>query len=337
MDFTVIRKRSEYITLIKSFFIENGYLEVDTPILTPSVIPENSIELFETKYINPIDSIEKIYFLIPSPEIWMKKLLAEGSGNIFQVSKSFRNGEQTNRHHNPEFTMLEWYTVNSDYIDSIDITEKLIRYILLKKNKKLLLTFGNTLIDFSPPFKRLSMKEAFKLYAGINLDILTDFAEGDKNINTVLRENKFDISSRHIESLSWETKFNILFLALVEPLLPKERPVILFDYPAKIPTLAQISRDPKYSERWELYLAGMETANCYTEERNPDTILSFFRNEEQKGKSRYPKRLTDWNFPSIFKNNFPKCSGVALGIDRLLMVLLNKETIDGVFPQLFFK
>ncbi|MFP4180860.1 MAG: amino acid--tRNA ligase-related protein, partial [Spirochaetaceae bacterium] len=124
MDFSAVKARSRVHQRIRSFFFSKDYLEVETPILSPGVIPEAPIELFETAYFDGRGG-ERPLFMLPSPELYMKKLLAEGSGDIFQLVRSFRNGEELGPMHNPEFTMLEWYTTGADYHDSIATAEEL--------------------------------------------------------------------------------------------------------------------------------------------------------------------------------------------------------------------
>jgi lysyl-tRNA synthetase class 2 len=128
MDWEQVRKRSEITDKVRSFFKEKKYLEVDTPLLSPDLIPEPSIDIFKTEMINPFRGKCDL-FLIPSPEIWMKKLLSQGSGDIFQICKCFRNSEQSGKHHNSEFTMLEWYKTGYSYMDNIRDTEEIYKYL----------------------------------------------------------------------------------------------------------------------------------------------------------------------------------------------------------------
>ncbi|NOY08056.1 MAG: hypothetical protein GXP33_04360 [Spirochaetes bacterium] len=335
MEHEYFRKRSYYIQLIRDFFIKKDYIEVDTPVLSPFVIPESGIEVFKTSYINPVNFEQKELYLLPSPEILMKKLLASEPGNIFQIAKSFRNGEQTGSLHNPEFTMLEWYTMDFNYIDSISVIQEFLRYLLTESGRSLNVEYGNTLIDFKAPFIKMTMHDAFKDFAEIDLNTLLDPDSGEKVITKILTEKNLNFTENS-EYSTWEVKFNTLFLSLVEPKLPKNRPVILMDYPSGIPTLAKTAENPLYSERWELYISGFEIANCYTEETDYQAVERFIlRETEQKKYAAVPVQ-SDYLFSEIFKNNFPECSGVALGIERVLMILLNCKSIRGVIPFLFF-
>ena len=126
MDIELLRARSRFTQAVRAFFLERRYLEVDTPLLAPALIPEPALEVFRTEWIDPRSLSARELFLIPSPELWMKRLLARGSGNLFQICKAFRNFEALGRYHNPEFTMLEWYTVGAGYLDSADLTDELL-------------------------------------------------------------------------------------------------------------------------------------------------------------------------------------------------------------------
>ncbi len=319
----LLEKRSKIINSIRRFFIDNGYVETETPILSPFLIPESAIEVFETTYFTGENEKTPLY-LIPSPELWMKRLLAQGSGNIFQITKSFRNMDQQGKYHNPEFTMLEWYTVDHDYMDSIDVTQRLLLSVACSFKGNPILSFGGVDIDLSRPFLRLSMREAFQLYLKADLDILI---LDERQLNRLLTMQGLFFK----EESSWESRFNTLFLASVEPKLPRDRAVILYDYPARIGTLARGGKNQLYSERWELYMGGIEIANCYTEENDPAAVTRFIEEEaKKKGKARVKHRI-DYKLAG-YMEGLPLCSGVALGVDRLIMLFLDKNSINGVIP-----
>lgn len=312
----LLKKKAVLTNLVREFFTEKNYLEVDTPLLSKELIPEACLEVFKTEYIS-ISEKRKNYYLIPSPELWMKKLLAEGSGNIFQITKSFRNSEPAGRMHNPEFTMLEWYTVEKDYMYSINTMQELLEYI--KKNFELD-NKVNKLLE--KRIEIISMKKLFLNILNINLDDVQSFKIiKDKAEGLGVSISKYD---------TWESVFNKMFLNFIEPEI--NRPLVIYDYPSKISCLAK--GNGNYCERWELYINNIEIANCYTEETNKQRVQSFFRNQsalKEKSLIKYP---ADNNFIKIFDTGFPECSGVALGMERLFMVLLDIDTIDGVitFP-----
>lgn len=317
----ILRIRAAVLQAIRSFFVEHGYLEVDTPILAPSLIPESHLEVFRTRFEHPDHEPRELY-LTPSPEVWIKRLLAEGAGSLFQLGKSFRNGESLGRLHAPEFTMLEYYTVDADYLDSIGITERLFD-ALLEAVGETVATYRRSRgrppvpAALGRPFERLSVTEAFARYAG-EIDDLHATAR------------RHGIRTRSGDT--YEELFNRLFVQLVEPELPRDRAVVLYDYPAAIPTLAADKPDTPWSQRWELYLGGEEVANCYTEERDPQRIRSFFAAEGARKSRALVPHAVDHAYYRLFGENFPNCSGVAMGADRLIMVLLGEQSIKRVVP-----
>lgn len=255
----------------------------------------------------------------------MKQLLSQGSGNIFQIAKSFRNYEEISSLHSPEFTMLEWYTVGYNYIDSIKITEDLLRHI--KKQQRIKqLKYNNVSIDLDSSFEIVTMEKLFKKILNVELSALI---ADEKHMNHILDRYGLFYSP----SSTWEEKFNQLFLGYIEPNIPREHPFIIIDYPSKIKTLAKSHKNPDFVERWELYIGGVEIANCYTEEDDPEKIKKFFE-EEGKRKVLVQHRID----PEFYKHfyNFPPCSGVAMGMDRLMMIFLNKKDIRGVIPFSIF-
>ncbi len=315
-DISLLKKRARIIGETRDFFTERGYLEVETPILSPHLIPEAHLEVFSTRMVSPYSS-EREFYLTPSPEIWMKKLLAENSGSIFQITKSFRNSEQTGAHHNPEFTMLEWYTKGADYNDSVRITESLL--------ERLSSVFRCPSI--SPPFLKFSMKELFLEHTSIDIEKC-----GNKG---TLADAMEKAGYGKKESYSWEEAFNFLFVSEVEPRIPKEKPVLITDYPDQIPCLAKKSSKGPWYERWELYLGGIETVNCYTEETDRKAAEHFFREQEKLKSNSLVNHPVDKSYTDIFSAGFPECSGAALGIDRLVMAVTGAEKIQDVISFTF--
>ncbi len=319
-----LQKRAAIIGSIRSFFAAQGYLEVDTPLLAPSLIPESTLDIFSTRYRAAESSSRQLY-LIPSPELWMKRLLAENSGSIFQICKSFRNAEPASPLHNPEFTMLEWYTVGADYIQSMEILEAMVASLFQCLGLKPELEYQEKRIDCSTPFLRLSMSEAFRAALQVELcDLMEEQAMRAFAHRRGVAPGIHD---------SWEDLFHKLFLAFVEPLLPQNRAVILYDYPALLPTLARSKEGTPWAERWELYLCGVEIANCYSEEADPDRIEAFFRDQERKKRRAGTSHPSDWELVRLIRRfGFPECSGVALGVDRLLLFFLGHGSLRAIIP-----
>ena len=341
MDLELLRERASIIRDVRLFFEQRNYLETDTPLLAPDLIPESCLEVFETLLLPPIGSRlpKKPYWLIPSPEIWMKRLIAQHRTNIFQICKCFRNGESSGRWHNSEFTMLEYYTMEADYMDSLALTGELFGFLLSGMKRRS--TKGADALDgLSPPFIRLTVKEAFKRWAGF--DLYKASASPD-----AMEKEAVSLGLNPPSGLSVHELYDLIFIHTVEPQLKLERPVALVDYPAFVPCLAKKSPDGKTAERWELYARGTELANCYTEETSPGEVRRFFESERaEKEKKALVRHRVDEDYWKIFasgdtgpaenppseRKKFPACSGVAMGLDRLIMVLCGRATLDGVLP-----
>ncbi len=320
MDLDLLHFRSKTINHIRSFFSDRNYLELDTPALSPFLIPETCLEVFETKYIEPWSGNEQNLYLVPSPEVYIKQIIASHKVSVFQLSKCYRNIESVGKTHSPEFTMLEYYTIDADYHDSLCVTEELFR------------SFAKLNYDIPhyvcQKFTKLSMNEAFHLYAGFYLD--------DCKTPASLAEKAHNLSIHEPPGVSfytwnWDDLYELIFVHSVEPSLPKNRMTVITDYPSLVPCLAQ-NADDFHKQRWELYGGGLEIANCYSEETSPLQIKKFFEEEGQQKNttSRIPHPV-DSDYWKLF-TNFPKCSGVALGFDRLLMLLTKRSTIDAVIP-----
>lgn len=310
----VARFRAATLRAVRSFFDRRGYLEVDPPVLARELIPEAHIEVFRTELVDPYGSEER--FLIPSPEIWMKRLLAQGYGNIYYLGKSFRNSESTSRLHRPEFTMLEWYTVGADYLVQADLTSELLAHLCDE------LPQADGCAAVGAPGERITVAESFARYAGTGSNV---FDEAGR-VREAARALGLHVGPEESE----EDLYQRILLTFVEPRLPLDHPVYLIDYPVLVPTLARTRGS--VAERWELYLSGMEIANCYTEERDPDALAGFLAREGERKRAAivpHPPAASLLEFTGA-----PECSGVALGVDRLVMALLELRDIGGVifFP-----
>lgn len=314
MTIESMRFRSRLTSLARAFFLDRGYLETETPLLSPSLIPEACLEAFATEYVHPYRPGFPLY-LVPSPEIWMKRLIAETGASVFQICKAFRNAESVSPIHNPEFSMLEYYTVGADSRFNIGLTEELFAILATDSTPK----------EARGPFRRMTMAEAFGEFAGLDLDSLADPG--------AMRSAAVGCGLLVSSAASWEEAFNVVFLSLVEPKLPGDRPLVLDEYPSGIECLAKDLPGGAYKERWELYVSGIEVANCFTEMGEPEAVARYFSSQAEKKRSSLVPHRIDSSYPSVFAG-FPPCSGVALGFDRLAMVLLGAEDIGEVinFP-----
>lgn len=258
---------------------------------TPQRLPANAPELH-------IDAVQaEGWFLQTSPELCMKRLLAANYGPIFQICHCWRSGERGQRHL-PEYTMLEWYHPDKDYQQLMTDCEMLLQK-LIPDNK---ITYNGSTIDITPPWPRMTITEAFARYSPVSLD----------------------------EALTTD-QFDIIVSTEIEPNLPVDKPLFMLDYPLEQAALARKKlSDNSLAERVELYIGGLELANGFSELNNKQEQELRFRIEEQnrrkRGKTPYPT-------PQIFLDeldNLPEAAGIALGIDRLVMMLCNQTSIDQV-------
>ena len=314
MDLELLKQRAEIIHRVRLFFDNKNYLETDTPLLAPDLIPESCLEVFHTRRMGGPGGTDESLWLIPSPEIWMKKIIAEHRVNIYQICKCFRNGESCGHLHRPEFTMLEYYTMDASYLNSLTLTEELVSF-LCPQNP-------------APQFRRITIAEAFGRWAGFDL-----FDAAGKKGGLEAEARRLGIDP--MPGLETPALYDLIFIHTVEPMLRQEGMVALMDYPAFVPCLAQ--RNGKTTERWELYAGGIELANCFSEETDPDKVRLFFESEAHaKEKSALVRHNIDRSYWKIFQDRngraFPRCSGVALGLDRLIMYLTGKNHIDYVLP-----
>ena len=316
IDLPTARLRARLLTETRDFFSGRGFLEADTPHFAPQVIPEPTIELFATRFSNPYGEDREL-FLLPSPEYWLKKLAGEFPGTpLFQLARSFRNREQSGRLHNIEFTMLEWYRPESGYMESAKETGELILRLCGAAGVR------------APGFSFMSMEEAFRRFAGLELAPLT----ADAGLLREALERRGVVSAADD---SWNDLFQRLFITLVEPELPDDEPLFLYDYPARIACLAEEKAGTPWRERWELYWKGVELANCYTELTDAAGVRLLLEGEAVKKRrcAAVEVRIDDEYWKS-FTPPYPRSSGVALGFDRLLMLLAGKESLAEViyFP-----
>ena len=286
-----LENRAATINAVRDFFRERQYLEVETPYRIPAPAPESHIDAI------PTDG----WFLHTSPELCMKRLLAAGYPRIFQISHCWREGERGRRHIS-EFTMLEWYRAGAEYNGLMDETEALVKSVVRKVKGRSTLTYQRRRIGLSRAWPRLTVQDAYQCYSGVS-------AEGS------LADASFD--ERMVRD--------------IEPQLGYPVPTFLYDYPASRGSLARLRADnPSVAERFELYIAGMELANGFSELVNAAEQRQRFVAEEayrrSMGKRPYPtavKFLQELEY-------MPPSAGIALGVDRLVMLLQDTDSIDEV-------
>jgi len=259
----------------------------------------------------------------------MKKLLVGGCEKIFQICKCFRNKETDSELHNPEFTLIEWYRAYADYTDIMDDTEALIKELASQINGEQVIQYKGSLVDLSGEWTRLKVKDAFKKYAGIDNDVFED----EVKFMAVAGEKGYKVS----ENDSYDYVFFMIFMNEIEPFLGMDKPVILYEYPASMAALARkCPDDERYAERFELYIAGVEICNAFTELTDPVEQRSRLDEEREErikmGKDIY---AVDQSFVSALEFGMPPSGGQALGVDRLVMLLTDTPDIRDVilFPH----
>ncbi len=280
-------QRARILAEIRAFFVEQQFLEVETP----QRIPCNAPEL----YIDPIPSAD--HSLQTSPELCMKRLLAAGYPRIFQLCHCWRSSERGEKHL-PEFTMLEWYRSHSDYNELMLDCEGFIRHLAPTEE----IIYQGQRIDVTGGFERLTLEQAFSRYAPIALQ-------------------------QAIEDDCFEEHYS----EHIEPQLGITKPTIIYDFPTSMAALARIKDDdPHHAERFELYIAGVEIANAFSELSDPDEQRQRFSAEEQQRRD-LGKPATALPEPFLAElAAMPPSAGIALGIDRLIMLLTDANTIDQV-------
>lgn len=339
-------QRSKIMQKIRDFFAERGFLDVETPLLVNLPGMEPYLDVFKTEFVGlPSEGKlpeKKDLYLITSPEYALKKLLVAGFEKIFQLGKCFRNKETNGSRHNPEFTMIEWYRAYANYTETMKDTEELV-YELVKfvsggsvlriRNPESGIKEGldhqndELRIDVKPPWIRLKVKDAFKKFAGVDYP---DFEDTEK-LRLVAQQKGYNVAAE----TSYDDLFFLIFMNEIEPKLGFDKPVILYEYPVSMASLSKkCDDDPRYSERFEAYIAGMELCNAFSDLTDPDEQLARLQAEhaerQKLGKEDY---AVDQSFIRALQFGMPPCSGNALGVDRLVMLLTDSQSIEDV---LFF-
>jgi len=308
------------LRFVEEFLQQNNYQKIDLPVLSPALIPESYLEVFETefKYLN---KKEKMY-LIPSPELFLKRLLAYGVGNCYYLGKSFRNNDPPSSLHSFEFTMLEFYKVNSDYMDIADEILKMLRYINKKvKSQKLEVKSDLGLKINLDKWEKISVTEAFEKYAGIFEKELFDHQ---------LFLKKAKKKGYQVEKFFYEDVWSQIYVQEIEPNLGKNGyATLIYDYPKEFAALAKLNSDGKTAQRFEFYINGIELGDCYTELTDWKEQNRRFQ-EEYKARKKNKKinHPIDKGFIQALKYGFPDSAGIAIGVERLAMVFLNLQSID---------
>ncbi len=325
--------RSRIIQMIREFLHRRDFIEVETPMMQ-SIAGGAAARPFMTHH----NALDIDLFMRISPELYLKRLLVGGMERVFEINRNFRN-EGIDTRHNPEFTMMELYQAYSDLSGMMELTESLIADLAADRRRAIMpqppgespsavrLPYGSRMLDFTPPFKRISYNELFERHLGVNM---LDEAGVRK---AAVSHDVADVDKKAAAVLVGE-----LFERLVEPTLhDMDAPVFVFDYPAGLCPLTRRKPDnPAVAERFELYVAGMELANAYTELNDPFVQHETFSAQLAGLKEEESMAKMDHDFITALAHGMPPAGGLGIGIDRLMMLLLNRTSIRDVvlFPQL---
>lgn len=317
-----LRQRAEIIAGIRRFFDREGFVEVETPVLVPQPGMEPHLKAFQTT------DDARPFFLHTSPEYAMKRLLAAGFERIYQICKAFRN-EPASRMHSPEFSLLEWYRAYADYTDIMVDAENLIAQLATDACGEPVIRTARHTVDLTPPWQRLTVRDALFHYAGITADPHLQTA-------TFIRQAHAKGHATVGENDSPDLAFFKVFLDGVERHLGTQKPAILCDYPAPMAALAKRKASaPDLAERFEIYIAGVELGNAFTELNDPDEQRQRLTEEAaQRIREGNPAHPIDERFLSALECGMPPSGGIALGVDRLVMLLTGASSIREVvaFP-----
>ncbi len=306
-DIETLRERAVIIRRIREFFYARDVMEVETPSLSAASVTDVHLATFSTEFVGPGHAGGLPLYLQTSPEFAMKRLLAAGSGAIFQLCKAFRN-EEAGSHHNPEFTMLEWYCPGFDEFALMDEMDELMQLVLGVK-----------------PAERLTYQQAF-----INALAVDPLTADISTLQQLATEQGFaDIAAHETHR---DTLLQLLFCMKVEPTIGQEKPCFVYHFPASQAALAQICQhDERVAGRFELYFKNMELANGFNELTDAKEQAARFKEDNQYREANGLKQVPmDERLIAALENGLPQCAGVALGIDRLIMLATNKQKIKDV-------
>ncbi len=291
-----LQERAALVRKTRAFFYDRGFLEVETPILSHFTVTDPFLSSFSTQG-------KPTLYLQTSPEYHMKRLLAEGSGPIFQITKSFRQEEQGTRH-NPEFTMLEWYRPGYNHHELMD---EMNDFLMLVLNK---------------PSTRITYENLFQQTLGLN-----PHSASLEDLKSCATANEIQLCN--FEEADKDTYLDLLLSHCIEPHLGQEAPIFVYDYPASQAALS--IKKGCVGERFEVYYKGIELANGFHELTDAtEQRQRFIENIEKRQKLNLPSLALDEFFLTALEEGFPPSSGVALGLDRLIMLALGKKTIKEV-------
>ena len=317
----IFRKRAKIISYIRKYLDDNSFIEVETPVLQP-IYGGASARPFTTFH----NTHEQLYYLRIADELYLKRLIIGGFEKVYELAKNFRN-EGMDRNHNPEYTSLEYYQAYSDVYDMMDFTEALIKYVSSKIDSSKFEYNGNE-IDLTKPFHKKSMFNIIKEFTQEDLSKM----DVDQLV-TFSKSKSLDLT----DEMNYGALLDKIFGELVEPHLIE--PTFVTDYPKEISPLAKEDRNGKIDivERFELFIAGMEFANAFSELNDPlEQRLRLESQAKLRESGDDEAQIVDENFLQAMETGMPPTGGVGIGIDRLVMLLTQQQSIKDVllFPAM---
>lgn len=315
-------KRSRIISAIREFLDTRGFLEVDTPILNTIAGGANA-----RPFITHHNTLDIDMYLRIANELYLKRLIVGGFDKVYEMGRMFRN-EGMDHTHNPEYTAIELYQAYADYNDMMDITEQLVAFVCEKVNGSMKAQFGETEIDFTPPWKRITMVDAIKEYADINFDEI----KTDEQAREVAKANNVDIK----DNMSRGEVINECFEHFCEEKLVQ--PTFVLGHPVEVSPLAKRNPDDeRYTHRFEAFVCTKEIANAFSELNNPiDQKERFLKQVEARENGDDEAQMMDYDFLNALEVGLPPTGGLGIGVDRLIMMLTNNESIRDImlFPTM---
>lgn len=315
----VFKKRALIIKSIRNYLESHSFLEVETPVLQKIYGGANA-KPFETHH----NALDLKLFLRISNELYLKRCIVGGLDRVYEIVKDFRN-EGIDRTHNPEFTMLEFYQAYADYVDMMVHFENIYAETCLAVNNTTKIQYQGTELDLTPPWPRLTMKDAIRKYAGIEVDEKTD-----AEIITLLKAREIEIEGKYIRGLAISELFEVY---CQDHLI---QPVFIIDHPMETTPLCKSHRtDKDLVERFEPYMNGWELGNAYSELNDPMQQRSLLKNQVERGKEGEEEtHPMDEDFLNALEYGMPPTGGVGIGIDRMVMLLTDQANIRDVilFP-----
>lgn len=302
----VLRQRTSILKSIRDFFHARGYMEVETPLMCHTSVTDPFIQSIPALFQAQGKQNEIRYYLQTSPEYAMKRLLAAGSGPIFQICKAFRQGE-VGRYHNPEFSMIEWYHPGFDHHALMNETDELLQLILKK-----------------PAAERKTYADIFQAY--LNID---PHAASISNLKICAEEKNISVAGDISDRDTW---LQLLMSEYIEPRIAQQRPCFIYDFPASQAALARLQPgNPSLASRFEIYYRGIELANGFHELQDAEEQRKRFeKNNVGRKALGLNEMLIDEFFLAALNHGLPDCAGIALGIDRLVMLAMEREKISDV-------